>query len=369
MRIDRFDVYQVAMPLIYPWRTAYGSDSNCHSVFVKATSGEYESWAESSPLCFGPLYMPETATSAFYNITEFFAPHVVGLDYDTADDLNQRLEIFKGNNFAKAAIEMSWWSLRSTMTEIPLHRLLGGQSREVEVGADFGIQDSIDMLLSNIQNAVESNSLRVKLKISKGWDLDVLRAVRNAFPNIILHIDCNAGYTLDDLPFFKAIDDMNLAFIEQPLQYFDVLDHAKLARQIQTPICLDETIVGVKIAEQAIQEKACKYINIKPGRVGGLTNAVAIHDLAEQHGVAVWVGGMLESALGSSICVELATLSNFRYPGDIFPSSRFYLEDLSEPVLELTPRNTFKPLNSPLPKPNLQRLSELTVRSKSIVNK
>lgn len=366
MRIDKLDVYQVAMPLIYPWRTAYGEDPNCHAVLVKATSSEYEAWSESTPLCFGPTYMPETATSVFYNISEFFGPHVVGIDYDTADDLNQRLKIFKGNNFAKAAIEICWWTLHSTMTHTPLHRILGGKSQDIVVGADFGIQDSIDMLLGNIQQAVDSNFPRIKLKIAKGWDLDMLRAVKSTFPNVLFHVDCNCGYTLDDLQFFKAIDNMELAFIEQPLDYVDVIDHAKLARQIQTPICLDETITSVKIAEQAIHEGACQYINIKPGRVGGLTNAVAIHDLAQQEGVPVWAGGMIESALGRALCVELATLPNFTYPSDIFPSSDFYVQDLAEPELVLTSKNTFKPFAGSLPTPNMDRLSRRTVRSTTI---
>ena len=367
MRIDRLDVYQVAMPLIYPWRTAYGSDPDVHSVLVKATSGEHTAWAESTPLCRGPTYLPETAVSVFYNVTEFFGPHVVGHEYDTAEELNQRLSIFKGNSFAKAAIELCWWTLQSAITGTPVHRLLGGETREVAAGADFGIQDSIDMLLGNIQEAVDAGFPRIKLKTAPGWDLEMLRAVRSTFPNFTFHIDCNAGYTLDDLPFFKAIDGFGLAFIEQPLHYADVLDHAELARQIDTPVCLDETIVSVKAAEQALEVGACRYVNIKPGRVGGLANALAIHDLAQNEGVPAWVGGMLESALGASICVELATLPNFTYPGDLFPSSRFFTQDLAEPPLELTPQKTFQPLTGQPPVPNPERLGRMAVRSKSVV--
>ena len=248
----------------------------------------------------------------------------------------------------------------------PLHRLLGGETREVVAGADFGIQDSIDMLLGNIQEAVDAGFPRVKLKVAKGWDLEVLRAVRDTFPDLTFHIDCNSGYTLDDLPFFKAIDGLGLAFIEQPLHHTDVLDHAELARKIETPICLDESIVSVKAAEQALRVGACKYINIKPGRSGGLTDSVAIHDLARDEGVPVWVGGMLESSLGSSLCVELATLPNFTYPGDLFPSSRFYVQDLCEPPVQITPRNTFEPFSDGLPQPDPDRLAKQTVRSASV---
>ena len=210
------------------------------------------------------------------------------------------------------------------------------------------------MLLGNIQKAVDTGFPRIKLKVAPGWDLDMLKAVTSTFPKMTFHIDCNSGYTLDDLPFFKAIDDMGLAFIEQPLHYADVLDHAELAKHIQTPICLDETIVSVKAAEQAVQIGAAQYINIKPGRIGGLGNALAVHDLCRDAGVPVWVGGMLESALGGALCVEVATLPNFTYPGDLFPSSRFYTQDLSGPPMELTeqldlPRRSPTACRSPTP--------------------
>ena len=366
MKIEQLDVYYVKMPLIYPWRTAYGEDYDIHSVLVKATSGEHTAWSESTPF-FAPTYLPESAGTVFYHVTEVFGPHVVGREYETAKDLNDRLNVFKGNSFAKAAIEILWWTLESAITGTPVHRLLGGETREAVAGADFGIQDSIDMLLGNIQKAVDTGFPRIKLKTAPGWDLDMLKAVTSTFPKMTFHIDCNSGYTLDDLPFFKAIDDMGLAFIEQPLHYTDVIDHAELAKQIQTPICLDETIVSVKAAEQALQIGAAQYINIKPGRIGGLSNALAVHDLSRDAGVPVWVGGMLESALGGAICVEVATLPNFTYPGDLFPSSRFYTEDLSDPPMELTERLTFEPFTDGLPQPDPERLAAQTVRSQTVV--
>ena len=365
MRIDRLDVYHVSMPLLYPWRTAYGEDYDIQSVLVKAVSGEHEAWAESSPLR-APTYLTESAISVFHHVTEFFGPHVVGREYDTADEVNSRLELFKGNSFGKAAIEIAWWALQSKISRTPLHRLLGGETREVQAGADFGIQDSIDMLLGNIQGAVDAGFPRIKLKAARGWDLDMLKAVTSTFPDMTFHIDCNSGYTLDDLPFFKAIDHMGLAFLEQPLHYADVLDHAELAKQIETPVCLDESIVSPRAAEQAIRVGACKYINIKPARVGGLANSIAIHDMARDAGIPVWIGGMLESAVGSSVCVELATLPNFTYPGDLFPTSRFYERDLANPRMELTPSNTFEPFTGPLPEPDPEMLEKETVEYKSV---
>ncbi|MDA1189857.1 MAG: o-succinylbenzoate synthase [Chloroflexi bacterium] len=365
MRIEKFDVYYVKMPLIYPWRTAYGADYDIHSVLVKATSGEHEGWAESTPF-FAPTYLPESAGTVFYQVTEIFAPYLVGQEFETAEDVNKRLAIFKGNSFGKAAVEITWWTLQSAITKTPLHRLLGGETREVQAGADFGIQDSIDMLLGNIQKAVDAGFPRIKLKVGRGWDLEMLKAVTSTFPKMTFHIDCNSGYTLDDLPFFKAIDNMGLAFIEQPLHFNDVLDHAELAKQIQTPVCLDETIVSVKAAEQALQIGACKYINIKPGRIGGLSNAIAVHNMARDAGVPVWIGGMLESALGGAICVEVATLPNFTYPGDLFPSARFYHEDLSKPYMELTKDLTFAPFTKGLPTPDPEKLKTQTVWHKTV---
>ena len=365
MRIDRLDVYYVAMPLIAPWRTAYGSDSDIHSVLVRAWSGDSYGWSESTPF-FAPTYLNESAGSVFHHVTEVFGPMVVGREYDTAADLNETLAVFKGNSFAKAAIEIGWWTLQSAVTSTPLHRLLGGETREVEAGADFGIQDSIDILIEGIGGAVDAGFSRVKLKAAPGWDIDMLRAVRSTFPDTVFHIDCNAGYTLDDLELFREIDGIGLAFIEQPLHWNDVLDHAELARSIETPICLDETVHSVRAAEQAIAVGACRFINIKPGRVGGLHNVGLIHDMAKDAGIPVWVGGMLESALGGAICIEVATLPNFTYPGDLFPSARFYHQDLCSPQNQLTARNTFTPFEGALPEPVPELLERMTVRSASV---
>jgi O-succinylbenzoate synthase len=365
MKLDRLDVYYVVMPLIYPWRTAYGEDADIHSVLVRATSGEHQAWTESTPF-FAPHYLSESAGSVFYHVTEVFGPHVVGREYETAADLNLRLDIFKGNGFAKAAIEMSWWTLQSRITSTPLHRLLGGQTRDIIAGADFGIQDSIDMLLGNVQQAVEAGYPRIKLKVGRGWDLEMLKAVTSTFPNMLFHIDCNSGYSLADLDFFRAIDGMGLAFIEQPLHHRDLLDHAELAKLIQTPICLDESIVDPFSAEQAIRIGACGYINIKPGRVGGLQNSIAIHDMARDAGIPVWVGGMLESSVGEALCVELATLENCTYPNDLFPPAHFHQADLGTPPVAYSAPHTFRPYEGALPEPDLEMLERCTLKKQTI---
>ena len=227
------------------------------------------------------------------------------------------------------------------------------------------MEKDIDTLLEKINLAIENKAPRIKLKVKKGWDFDVIDAVKSSFPKSIFHIDCNGGYSLEDLNFFKSIDKYQLAFIEQPLPFDDLLDHSKLAKNISTPLCLDESINSVERARHAIEINACKYINIKPGRVGGLTNSIEINKLAENAGIPVWVGGMLESALGASICISLATLDNFTYPGDLFPSERFYNDDLCKPENKFDSPYIFKPLNK-MPVPDEDLLKKYTVKSKII---
>jgi len=209
---------------------------------------------------------------------------------------------------------------------------------------------------------------RIKLKFRPGWDLPMLRAVRRKHPSHTFHIDTNSGYRLGDLPLFREVDELNLAMIEQPLAHDDLVDHAALARQIRTPICLDESIAGLRQAEQAIALASCRYVNVKPGRVGGLTIALQIHNACQAAGIPCWVGGMLESAVGASHCVALAMLPNFSYPADIFPSARFYREDLADPPLALIRTAASEPGAQPflrLPEPHPQRLEKLTVQRAS----
>jgi o-succinylbenzoate synthase len=370
MHIDRIELYHVAMPLIYPWRTAYGEDAAVHSVLCRMTSGSLAGWGESSPLA-APCYSPEWAGGTFSVAKDWLVPAVIGHDIASGDELQARLAHIKGNPFAKAALDCAWWSLQSRAASKPLHTLLaeaaGCQPRdEVAVGADFGVMDSIDDLLAGVQGAVDDGFPRIKLKFRPGWDLPMLRAVRRQHPQHAVHIDCNSGYSLDDLALFHEVDELNLAMIEQPLGHDDLVDHAELQRQIRTSVCLDESITSLRKAEQAIALRSCRYVNIKPGRVGGLTAALKIHNTCQVAGIPCWVGGMLESAVGAAQCVALAMLPNFTYPADIFPTSRFYREDLADEPLELIRTREGEPGVKPfhrLPEPRAQRLAEMTIQS------
>jgi o-succinylbenzoate synthase len=368
MRIDRIDLHHVAMQLISPWRTAYGEDREIHAVLCQMESGSRVGWGETSPLA-APTYSAEWAGGVFGVLRDWLAPRVIGQEFADAHQLQERLSLFKGNQFAKAALDAAWWSLYSQQSGVPLHVALGAEREVVSVGADFGVMDSVEELLDHVDAAVAQGFARVKLKFRPGWDLPMLRAVRERHPDLTLHIDCNAGYRLSDLPMFREIDRLGLAMIEQPLAHDDFLEHAELQSHLRTPICLDETIAGLRHAEQAIALKSCRMINVKPGRVGGLTVAADIHHLCRASAIPCWVGGMLESAVGASHCVALAMLDNFTYPADIFPSSRFYARDLSEPPIELlTPPGGVPSVRAleRLPEPNAELLARQTVQHAAV---
>jgi len=362
MRIDRMEVYYVVFPLVYPWVTAYGADPDAHSILVKLVSGNYEGWGESGPL-YAPTYSPESAVGVFHTIREYFSPQIVGQEFETARDLVARLKHFKGNQFAKGAVEIAWWLLKANVEKKPLHKLLGGTRPVVDAGIAHGIKENLDMLMQAIQKGIDLGYKRTKLKFSRGWGLEMLKPVRANFPKHTFHIDCNSSFTLDDLPMFKEVDKLGLAMIEQPLPHDDLIEHGKLQAQLQTPICLDESIKSVRDLRLAIELKSCRYVNIKHGRVGGLQSALDIHNLARDHGIPAWIGGMLESSLAVGISVELATLENIVYPSDVGASSQFIKEDITEPTIEFPGKaRVLKPSSVPgvpyLPHP--QKLAKHT---------
>ncbi len=363
MHIDDIEVFYVTLPLRSPWRTSYGEDWEIHTILVRMASGDYEGWGEASPLR-TPTYSPEYAGGVYDLITSLLAPLLVGQELPTAEALLDILAPYKGNYYAKAALESAWWTLQSALQGVPLHRLLGGVTRPVAAGADLGVQDSIDILLNKIENAIERGFKRVKLKVRRGWDLEVLQAVRGAFPDLCMHIDCNGGYELADIDFFHRIDRLNLAMIEQPLFHTDLYEHSLLQRQIETPICLDESIRSTRDLKLAIELGACKVVNVKYARVGGLATAAKLQAMAQEAGITCWVGSMLESAVGAGLNIELSTLPNFTYPNDLFESSYFFREDLSEEAITQNADCTFTPCTTPgtpYP-PHMGKLAKYTER-------
>jgi o-succinylbenzoate synthase len=336
MVIDGLDVYWARIPLAFVWKTSYADQRVTDTILVRMQSEGRHAWGESCPPYF-PSYSAEHTLATFHTVRELLAPRIIGQDIQTANDLLARIEFVKGNQFARAALEIAWWVLDAKRQGVPLHVALGGKGDTVRVGADFGIQDSLDILMEKIQGAIDAGFPRIKLKFRPGWDLDMVAAVRSTFPTFTFHVDCNAAYTLADAELFRALDRHRLAMIEQPLadDGMSLVAHAELQQQLETPICIDESGHSLAHVRAAIRLRSCRVVNIKMARVGGLAASRDIQALCAEHGIPCWVGGMLESAIGGAICAELATLPNFTYPGDIFPSSYFYDNDLGKPELVL----------------------------------
>jgi O-succinylbenzoate synthase len=339
MRIERLDLHWVKVPLAFVWKTSYGDQHHTDTLLVRIEGGGHAAWGESCPP-YVPNYSAEHTLAAYHTVREHLAPRIIGHEITTVDDLLGRLAFVKGNSFAKSALEIAWWVLEAKQRGVPLHVALGGHGDSVAVGADFGIQDSLDVLMKKIQGAIDAGFPRIKLKYRPGWDLDMIAAVRSTFPDFTFHVDCNAAYSPADTPMFRKLDRHRLAMIEQPLadDGLSLVNHADLQAVLDTPVCLDESALSLAHVEAAIRLKACRVINIKMARVGGLEASRRIQALCARHDIPCWVGGMLETAVGGAICAELATLPNFTYAGDIFPSSYFYDNDLGKPELFVTGR-------------------------------
>jgi O-succinylbenzoate synthase len=331
MRIDAVEVYHVAMPLAVPWTTAYGSDAEIESVLVRMSSGAHSAWAESCPLG-KPEYSAEYAAGVYQLVATQLVDCVLGKQVGSGEELQALLAHFKGNPFAKAALDNAWWALQSVVTQTPLYQLVGGVSPEIEVGEALGLGQwdggkGVDELIGKVGKAFEVGFSRVKLKFVRESGLAMLRAVRARFPTQTFHVDMNSGLSLaEDRELLLALDEFGLAFLEQPLSNDDVADHAALARLVATPVCLDESLNSVDRARQAIEQGACTLFNIKPARCGGLTPSLQIAALAREHGVPCWIGGMLESGIGLEFQCALATLDVCQrpaaeggYPHDINP--------------------------------------------------
>lgn len=278
-----------------------------------------------------PNYSPETIDTAWLAIEEWIAPRLLGnsVEHDRIYDLLE--QDIRGHDMAKAGVEMGCWALTAARQQVSLSKLLGGTRPQVEVGISIGIQASADALVERAQRAHAQGYRKIKLKIMPGRDIEYVAAVRRALPDAHLMADANNAYRLEDADHLAQLDAFDLMMIEQPLDHMDVVQHAALQRRLRTPICLDESITSVSRARDMVELGSGRIINIKPGRVGGFTSSLRIHDLAQQHGIPVWCGGMLESGVGRAYNVALASLPNFSLPGDLSPSARYWERDIVNP--------------------------------------
>jgi O-succinylbenzoate synthase len=346
LRVEQIVLRLVRLPLREPFETSFGRIDSRLIFLVSLEAGGLRGWGEVVAQE-EPLYSYETVGTAFHLIREFLAPAILGQPLNKLDDIAHRMARFKGHNMAKAGLELAFLDLQAQIEKQSLRSIIGGIRARVPVGVSLGIQPELSSLLDRVEQYLELGYQRIKLKIKPGWDVDVVGEVRRLHPDILLSVDANSAYSLEDLDHLKGLDEFGLLMIEQPLDHDDLLDHATVQKALQTPVCLDESITSFRRAAHALRMQSCRIINIKIGRVGGYSQALAIHNLCYEQGIPVWCGGMLESGIGRAHNLALSSLPGFTLPGDISASSRYFARDIIEPEVTVAPDGTAEVPNAP----------------------
>ena len=331
MRLEAVELRRIGMPLVAPFETSFGVQHERDILLVKAITSEGEGWGE----CVAgeePTYSPEYVNGAQDVLEHHLLPRLFGRDL-AADDVFGLLRPVHGHQMAKAAIEMAVLDAELKAAGESFAKRFGAVRDAVDCGVSVGIHRSVPELLETVGGYLDQGYRRIKLKIKPGWDVEPVRAVRERFGAVRLQVDANTAYSESDGPQLAKLDAFDLLLIEQPLPEEQVLGHARLARVVKTPICLDESIHSLQAAIDAVELHACAIINIKPGRVGGYLEAMRIHDLCAKHSIPVWMGGMLETGLGRAGNVAMAAMPNFTLPGDTSASDRYYHHDITEPFV------------------------------------
>ena len=333
MKLVGIELRRIGLPLVAPFRTSFGTQTERDILLLRAVTGDAEGWGECVAMS-DPLYSSEYVDAVADVLRRFLVPALAARGELTASDVAPALAPFKGHRMAKAAVEMAVLDAELRASGRSFARELGAVHDRVPCGVSVGIASSIPALLDEVGGYLDDGYLRIKLKIEPGWDVEPVRAVRERFgDDVLLQVDANTAYTVADARHLARLDPFELLLIEQPLDEEDILGHVELARQLRTPICLDESIVSARSAAAAISLGACSIVNVKPGRVGGYLEARRIHDTCQAHGVPVWCGGMLETGLGRAANVALAALPGFTLPGDTSASGRYYREDVTDPFV------------------------------------
>jgi O-succinylbenzoate synthase len=339
MRIQKLTLREIHLNLVAPFETSFGKTTLRRIVLLEADVNGISGWGESTA-GEGPYYCYEDVETAWHVLRDHLWPLVRGREFGAASEIHAILERVRGHNMAKAALETAVWDADAKHNNLPLWKLLGGTQTEIPCGVSIGIQPTIPDLIAKVDKELQAGYQRIKIKIKPGNDVEPVRALREKFPRIRLMVDANSAYTLDDTALLKQLDAFYLIMIEQPLGYDDIYSHILLQAKLDTPICLDECIHDVENARAATETKACRIINMKLGRVGGHASARRIHDLCQSRGIPVWCGGMLESGIGRAHNIAMSTLPNFVLPGDVSASKRYWVEDIIEPEVEVTPQGT-----------------------------
>ncbi|MFQ6114176.1 MAG: o-succinylbenzoate synthase [bacterium] len=371
LRIESITLIEIMLPLKEPFQISSGTVKDRRILLLQLKDSDgIVGWSE----CVAgerPNYSPETIDTAWLAIREWIAPRVLGREFKGPEEIYEVLEQdFRGHNMAKAAVEMGAWELSARIQEIPLAQLLGGTRKKIAVGISLGIQESPQALVVKVQEALAQGYHKIKIKIKPGADVEYVRAVRESFgPDVPLMVDANNAYTLEDLDGLVQLDQFGLMMIEQPLAWDDLVRHATLQKHLKTPLCLDESITSLDRAEDMVSLGSGKIINIKPGRLGGFTSSIAVHNFCAEHQIPVWCGGMLESGVGRAHNVALASLPNFVLPGDISPSARYWEQDIVTPEWTMDNQGM---VTVPFDRPgmgvtvDLDRVKDLTVRRETL---
>jgi o-succinylbenzoate synthase len=346
MKIDSIILREIHMRLKSPFETSFGTTQNRRILLVEAAVDGATGWGEVTA---GetPGYNSETTDTAWHVISDFIAPLITGKALANASEFPEMVSHIRGHEMAKSAVENALWDVEARLAGAPLSRLLGGTRKEIACGVSLGIRENPDALAAKVEEELRSGYQRIKLKIKPGKDFEFVAAVRKQYPQILLSVDANSAYRLEDADHLKKFDEFELLMMEQPLHWDDIYGHSKLQATIRSPICLDECIHNTRHALTAIELKACQIINIKGGRVGGHTEARALQSACKERGVPVWCGGMLESGIGRAHNIAMSTLPGFTLPGDVSASRRYWDEDIIDPPVEVTAKGTIRVPESP----------------------
>jgi O-succinylbenzoate synthase len=367
MKIEAITLHQMRMPLVHFFETSFSRTYEREILLVCLHTDGGSAWGE-CVAAENPYYSDEWIGSAWATLEKFLVPAVMGKTFEKAGDCASYMAKVRGHRMAKAAIENALWVAEAEEKNIPLWKVLGGKRKQIECGVSIGIQDTIEQLLEKIETELAAGYRRIKVKVKPKWDVKVMARIRERWPDILLSCDANSAYTFEDFGHLSDFERFNLLMIEQPLWNDDFYFHARLQKRLKTPLCLDESIRQARDATAAIELGACRIINVKVGRVGGMSQAIRVHDVCQKHNVPVWCGGMLESGVGRAHNVHLSTLENFKLPGDVSASKRYWKEDVVEPEVEVTTDGLINVPDAPGTgyKVNERLIAKLSTRTQTI---
>ena len=341
IRIRFVQLREIHLPLLHAFETSAERTTVRKIILVTVRSDSGVGYGECTA-AETPFYNSETTETAWHILCDFVIPPLLGRELARASDCAPILAPIRGNLMARAALETTLWDLEARSLGLPLFRHIGGVRNEVECGVSIGIQETIGKLMEKVRMEVSAGYRRVKIKIKPGYEIEPLAAIRQEFPDLLVMADANSAFTLGDLPLLRKLDRFRLMMIEQPLAHDDIVDHATLQRELQTPICLDESIRSAEDARKAVEMESCRIINVKLGRVGGYREAIRINNYCVKNHIPLWCGGMLESGIGRAHNIAMSTLSGFVLPGDVSASKRYYAEETIVPPVEVTSLGTIR---------------------------